>query len=83
MLDKNKSQSFQYSTKGKIKEPNLMMEAGTDLLSTVTSYARHDFGGVLRGAFDLAKVVSGNSQSQRADRISRETRTSPADVVYS
>ena len=58
-----------------------MMEAGTDVLSTVTSYARHDFVGVFRGAVDLVKVVSGNSQSQQADRISRQTKTSPADVV--
>lgn len=31
-----------YSTEGKIKEPNLAAEAGSGLLSAVTSYARGD-----------------------------------------
>lgn len=33
---------LQYSTEGKIKEPNLAAEAGAGLLSAVTSYARGD-----------------------------------------
>ena len=76
--------SPQYSTEGKIKEPNLFnAEVGRDVLTAVTSYARHDMRGVLRSAMDLAKVASGNANAQRAEQLSRATRTSPADVVSS
>ncbi|KAG8905382.1 Ca(2+)-dependent cysteine protease [Tulasnella sp. 417] len=54
-----------YSTEGKIKEPNLVAEAGSSLLSAAQSYAKKDYGGVLKGITGLAKAVSG-SQS-RAD----------------
>ena len=42
-----------------MKEPNLAAEAGRDILSDVTSYARGDMGGVLRSAMDLVKTASG------------------------
>ena len=71
--------SPQYSTEGKLKEPNLAAEAGQSVLSAVTSYARGDMGGVLSSAMGLVKNVSGNAQ--KAEKIARETRTSSADVV--
>ncbi|KAG6817677.1 hypothetical protein H0H87_005435 [Tephrocybe sp. NHM501043] len=68
-----------YSTEGKIKEPNLAAEAGQGLLSAVTSYARGDMGGVFKSALGLVKTVGGGQE--KANKISRATRTSPADVI--
>ncbi|KAF8635165.1 hypothetical protein AX15_000503 [Amanita polypyramis BW_CC] len=70
---------YVYSTEGKVKEPNLMAAAGQDLLSTVTSYARGDMSGVFRGAVNLVKVVAGNGQ--KAQKVARATKTSPADAI--
>ncbi|GLB40399.1 putative metacaspase [Lyophyllum shimeji] len=68
-----------YSTEGKIKEPNLAAEAGQGLLSAVTSYARGDMGGVFSAAMGLVKTATGSNQ--RAEKISKATKTSPADVI--
>lgn len=68
-----------YSTEGKIKEPNLAAEAGQGLLSAVTSYARGDMGGVFKSAMGLVKTAAGNSQ--KAEKLTKATRTSPADVI--
>jgi hypothetical protein len=69
----------QYSTEGKVKEPNLAAEAGQGLLSAVTSYARGDMGGVFKSAMGLVRTAAGNTQ--KAGEIAKATRTSPADVV--
>jgi metacaspase-1 len=71
--------TLQYSTEGKIKEPNLAIEAGQGLLSAATSYARGDMGGVFKSAMSLVKTASGNTQ--KAEKYARATRTSPADAV--
>ncbi|KAF9468049.1 caspase domain-containing protein [Collybia nuda] len=68
-----------YSTEGKIKEPNLAAEAGQGLLSAVTSYARGDMGGVFKSAMGIVKTATGNTQ--KADKLTKATRTSPADVI--
>ncbi|KAI0833389.1 caspase domain-containing protein [Trametes gibbosa] len=68
-----------YSTEGKIKEPNLAAEAGQGVLSAVTSYARGDMGGVFSSVSGLLKTATGSNQ--RADKITKATRTSPADVI--
>ncbi|KAG8997692.1 Ca(2+)-dependent cysteine protease [Tulasnella sp. 427] len=49
-----------YSTEGKIKEPNLYVEAGSSILSAASAYSRKDFGGVLKGVTGLVKAVSGS-----------------------
>ena len=69
----------QYSTQGKIKEPNLVAEAGQKVLSAVTSYAQGDMNGVMRSAVGLVQTATGHSR--KAERITQATRTSPADVV--
>lgn len=38
-----------YSTEGKIKEPNLLAEAGQGLLGAGMSYLRGDLGGMFKG----------------------------------
>ena len=70
---------YQYSTEGKIKEPNLAAEAGQGLMSAVSSYARGDMGGVFSSMTGLIKVATGNQKSAEAQ--TRRTKTSPADVV--
>ncbi|TFK75218.1 hypothetical protein BDN72DRAFT_892560 [Pluteus cervinus] len=68
-----------YSTEGKVKEPNLAAEAGQGLLSAVSSYRQGDMGGVLKSAMGLVKTATGSTQ--KADKIAKATRTSPADVI--
>ncbi|TEB34740.1 peptidase C14 [Coprinellus micaceus] len=68
-----------YSTEGKIKEPNLAAEAGQGLLSAVGAYAKGDMGGVFKSAMGIIKTASGGQK--KADKISKATRTSPADVI--
>ncbi|KAA1070101.1 Ca(2+)-dependent cysteine protease [Puccinia graminis f. sp. tritici] len=69
---------YVYSTEGKIKEPNLLAEAGQGALQAGLSYMRGDLGGVAKGLMGLGKkVISGN----KADKISKATRTSPADAI--
>ncbi|KIY44408.1 peptidase C14 [Fistulina hepatica ATCC 64428] len=64
---------------GSALEPNLAAEAGSGLLSAVTSYARGDMGGVFKSAMGVVKTASGSTQ--KAQQISRQTKTSPADVI--
>ncbi|KAK7050944.1 Ca(2+)-dependent cysteine protease [Paramarasmius palmivorus] len=72
---------YVYSTEGKIKEPNLLAEAGQGLLGAATSYARGDMGGVFSSVMGLAKMATGSGDAKRAEEISRQTKTSPADVI--
>ncbi|KAM4063758.1 caspase domain-containing protein [Hirsutella rhossiliensis] len=69
---------YVYSTKGVLKEPNLAKEAGQGLLSALGSYARGDLGGVASSIFGFAKsAYKGDS----ANKKTKDTRTSPADVI--
>jgi hypothetical protein len=38
-------------------------------------------GGALRSAMGLVKTATGGAGNQKAEQISKATRTSPADVV--
>ena len=79
LLHSSNLPSLQYSTEGKLKEPNLAKEAGQGLLSAVSSYSRGDLGGVFKSAMGIVKTATGGSQ--KADKISKATKTSPADVI--
>jgi len=68
-----------YSTEGKIKEPNLLAEAGQGVLSAGMAYMRGDMSGVFKGVTGLIKTATGNNK--KAEDYSRATRTSPADVI--
>ncbi|KAK0210308.1 caspase domain-containing protein [Desarmillaria ectypa] len=72
---------YMYSTEGKIKEPNLAVEAGQGLLSAVSSYVRGDERGALESAIGVFKSFMGNSEAQEANQYTQRTRTSPADVI--
>jgi hypothetical protein len=70
--------SSQYSTEGKVKEPNLALEAGQGLLTAASSYARGDMGGVMQSVTGFVRTATtGRSTQARA----RQMKTSPADVV--
>ncbi|KAK2009958.1 hypothetical protein LZ32DRAFT_563869 [Colletotrichum eremochloae] len=67
-----------YSTKGVLKEPNLAKEAGQGLLNAFTAYASGDLGGVASSIFSFGKrAISGDGAYEKT----KETRTSPADVI--
>ena len=68
-----------YSTEGKIKEPNLKLEAGKGALGIAKAYMAKDKKGMLDGAGSLFQIVSG--QGTKRIEKSRQTRTSAADVV--
>ena len=70
---------YVYSTEGKIKEPNLLAEAGSGVLNAGMSYLKGDIGGMMSGLMNVGKQVMGNN-SKATDKT-RKTRTSPADVV--
>ena len=70
--------SFQYSTEGTIKEPNLLKEAGQGLFTAASSYARGDIGGVMQS---VTGFVRSATTGRSAHEKSLQTKTSPADVV--
>lgn len=67
-----------YSTQGVLKEPNLAKEAGLGLLNVVQAYTRGDVGSIVSTVSGLFKKAT---HGEEAQRISRRTKTSPADVV--
>ncbi|KAF6840062.1 caspase domain-containing protein [Colletotrichum plurivorum] len=67
-----------YSTKGVLKEPNLAKEAGQGLLNAFTAYTSGDLGGVASSIFSFGKrAIAGDDAYEHT----KETRTSPADVI--
>jgi len=68
-----------YSTEGTIKVPNLAADIGQGLMSVVSSYAKKDMGGMLKGGLGILRAAGGGAQ--KADDYTKKTRTSPADVV--
>lgn len=67
-----------YSTKGVLKEPNLAKEAGAGLLGAFSAYASGDLGGVASSVFKFAKTAY---KGDDAYEKTKDTRTSPADVI--
>jgi hypothetical protein len=68
----------QYTTQGKIKEPNLFEGAPQDLLTAGMDYIRGDSAGAMSSIFGLAK---GAWDANRAEQITKDTKTSAADVI--
>ncbi|EPQ28367.1 uncharacterized protein PFL1_04194 [Pseudozyma flocculosa PF-1] len=69
---------YVYSTSGQIKEPNIAAGVGKGVLGAAMDYARGDVGGMVKGLFSTFKTAK-NTNS--AEAITRETRSSGADVV--
>lgn len=72
---------YVYSTKGVLKEPNLLKEAGSGLLTAVTSYANGDVSGALSSVTGLFKRVAGNSNEDAAYEKTKKTKTAPCDAI--
>jgi hypothetical protein len=70
---------YTYSTEGKLKEPNVKLDAAKGLFSTFVSFERRDIGGMVHGVTDLLHVASG--KAQKANEYTRATRTCNADVM--
>ncbi|GAA5918649.1 hypothetical protein JCM1841_002292 [Sporobolomyces salmonicolor] len=70
---------YMYSTQGKIKEPNMLADAGSGALSAITSYARGDLGGVFKAVTGVGQKLMGGSS--KAEQITKQTKTSYADVI--
>ncbi|KAG8899653.1 Ca(2+)-dependent cysteine protease [Tulasnella sp. 403] len=68
-----------YSTEGKIKEPNVALQAGSSLLGAGMAYMRKDYKGVFKGVKGVISAASGGGS--KADQLSRRTKSSPADVI--
>ncbi|GAA97980.1 uncharacterized protein L969DRAFT_84532 [Mixia osmundae IAM 14324] len=67
-----------YSTQGKIKEPNLLADAGQGAMSAVGSYMRGDMIGAVTSIVGFGKrAMKGNS----AEELTRKTRTAPCDAI--
>lgn len=70
---------YVYSTKGIVKEPNLLKDAGGDALSAFIAYERGNIGGALSALGGLAKKVTRLGSSNRQAVI--QNKASPADVI--
>lgn len=70
---------YTYSTQGVLKEPNILKEAGSGLLSAGMGYMRGDLSGMISSATSIFNRISNNSSGARDRKIA--TKTSPADVI--
>lgn len=69
---------YLYSTKGVLKEPNLAKEAGQGLLDAFSAYTSGNIVGVASSVFKFAKTAY---KGDAAYTKTKDTRTSPADVI--
>ncbi|KAI1317391.1 Ca(2+)-dependent cysteine protease [Mortierella claussenii] len=64
-----------YSTTGNLKEPNMLADVGTGVLTAGMAYMRGDMGGVLQGLSGLGKKL------MMKKNVDRDTKSSPADCI--
>ncbi|TNY19229.1 metacaspase-1 [Rhodotorula diobovata] len=69
---------YMYSTKGKLKEPNMLADAGSGALGAATSYLRGDIGGVFKTLTSVGKRLA---NGDKATEYTKQTRSSNADVI--
>ncbi|KAL8243714.1 hypothetical protein R6Q59_009972 [Mikania micrantha] len=70
---------YMYSTKGVLKEPNLLKDAGQGILGIGQAYLRNDIGGILTGASGLFSRVTRTTGGDQ-ERV-KQMKTAPADVI--
>ena len=70
--------SSQYTTDGKIKEPDYLAGAQDDLLAAGASVLRGDSGGLFKGLMNVAK---GAFDAQQSHAKAKKDNTSTADVI--
>ncbi|KAF9191612.1 Ca(2+)-dependent cysteine protease [Haplosporangium sp. Z 767] len=64
-----------YSTTGNLKEPNMLADVGTGVLSAGLAYMKGDMGEVFRGLGGLGKKLLASKNRDR------ESKSSPADCI--
>lgn len=69
---------YVYATSGNIKEPNVIAGVGKGLVGAAMNYARGDVMGMAKGLFSTFTTAK-NTNS--AEDVTRQTRSSGADVV--
>ncbi|PWN87917.1 hypothetical protein FA10DRAFT_269196 [Acaromyces ingoldii] len=69
---------YVYSTSGQIKEPNIAAGVGKGMMGAAMDYARGDVGGMVKGLFSTIKTATSTNS---AEAVTRETRSSGADVI--
>lgn len=72
---------YMYSTKGVLKEPNLLEEAGSGLLDTFKAYTKGDQKAMMKGITGLFKTVINKDKTLEAEKRSKETKTAPCDAI--
>ena len=70
---------YVYSTKGVLKEPNLLKDAGSGALSAAMAYAKGDIQSTINSVTSIFKRVTNNNNN--AYEKTKRTRTSPGDVI--
>lgn len=70
---------YMYSTKGVLKEPNLLKDAGQGLMGMGQAYLRNDIGGLISGASGLFKKVTSSGGGNQ--EMVKQMKTAPADVI--
>lgn len=69
---------YTYSTKGALKEPNMLKDAGTNALGAIASYEQGNISGVLQSLSSTAtRMMNGSSATNKT----RQTKSSAADVI--
>ncbi|EPX73525.1 metacaspase Pca1 [Schizosaccharomyces octosporus yFS286] len=71
---------FTYSTKGVLKEPNMLKESGMNVLHAGMSYMAGDIGGIFSNVKNIVQSASGGFHNN-ALQYSRQYKFSPADVI--
>ncbi|ODV63032.1 caspase family protein ASCRUDRAFT_21414, partial [Ascoidea rubescens DSM 1968] len=72
---------YTYSTKGLLKEPNILQEAGQGLFTAFQSYMAGDAESAVKSVFGTIQNVMSLKANEGASEKTKKTRTSPADVI--
>ncbi|RCK64654.1 Metacaspase-1 [Candida viswanathii] len=72
---------YMYSTKGILKEPNVMKECGEGLLQSAMAYASGNKSAMFSGLGGAVKSFINKGKAEKANEYSKQTNTSPADVI--
>ncbi|TKY89388.1 hypothetical protein EX895_001919 [Sporisorium graminicola] len=69
---------YVYTTSGNVKEPNVIASVGKGIMGAAMEYARGDVMGMAKGLFSTFTTAKNTSG---AEEITKQTRSSGADVV--
>lgn len=72
---------YMYSTKGVLKEPNVMAEAGQGLLQAGMSYISGNRIDMVKGLGSAVKSFMNKGRASKANEYSKQTKTAPCDAI--